>query len=378
MFIFGPVMLLIVGVLAVYTLVDLRRHWATFWDDNITGDDKTRAYRAVFFLLIPVGVLLHELGHALAVWGMGGRGVEFNWSLLSGYVVPDRTFGPLGTWWLYFSGNLVSILLALVGLVVAVVARRPMVKFLGFTFFIMEWFFSLVGYPLLSLGSQDGDWVGIYGIPPLPMKGALAAAHIALLVLGYVALRSARVRRWEMMLSTDNRAIIEAREAESRAQPDDPRPRLALAAFYAQRGETALSKAALEDALAVAPDNPDAHTLAGAQAADAERYAEAVGQYAAAIAVLPPGPRRGRVEYMQGWAYVRMDRAADAVTALTRAIEDGFVTAEAYYWRGRAYQRLRETAAAQSDFARAAGIDPGGATGGEAAKELAAMRLEAR
>jgi len=377
-FLFGPVMLLIAGVLAVYTVVDLRRHWATFWDDNITGEDKSRAYRVVFFLLIPVGVLLHEFGHAVAVWGMGGRVVEFNWSLLSGYVVPDRTFGPLGTWWLYFSGNLVSILLALVGLVVAMVARRPMVKFLGFAFFTMEWFFSLVGYPLLSLGSQDGDWVGIYGLPPLPMKAALAAAHIALIVLGYVFLRSMRVRRWELMLSRDNRAMIEAREAEILAHPADAAPRLRLAQFYAQRGEAALARATLNEALAVAPDNPDAHLLAGAMAADGERYAEAVDQYAAAIAALPPGPPRGRVEYLQGWAYVRMDRAADAVGALTRAIEDGFVTGEAYYWRGRAHQRLRNDLAARADFARAAEIDAGGAAGVEAAKELEAMRLEAR
>ena len=133
MFIFGPVMLLIAGVLAVYTVVDLRRHWATFWDDDVTGEDKPRAYRVVFFLFIPVGVLLHEFGHAVAVWGMGGRVVQFNWSLLSGYVVPDRTFGPLGTWWLYFSGNLVSILLALVGLVVAVVARIQLPCMLWFS-----------------------------------------------------------------------------------------------------------------------------------------------------------------------------------------------------------------------------------------------------
>lgn len=378
MFIFGPVMLLIAGVLAVYTVVDLRRHWATFWDDDVTGEDKPRAYRVVFFLFIPVGVLLHEFGHAVAVWGMGGRVVEFNWSLLSGYVVPDRTFGPLGTWWLYFSGNLVSILLALVGLVVAVVARRPMVKFLGFAFFTMEWFFSLVGYPLLSLGSQDGDWMGIYGLPPLPLKVTLAAAHIVLIALGYVFLRSMRVRRWELMLGRDNRAMIEAEEAAILAHPADPAPRLALAQFYAQCGETALAKATLKDALAVAPDNLDAHILAGAMAADGERYAEAADQYAAAIAALPPGLQRGRVEYLQGWAWVRMDRAADAVGALTRAIEDGFETAEAYYWRGRAYQRLRNDAAAQADFARAAEIDATGTTGGEAAKELAAMRQEAR
>lgn len=377
MFIFGPVMILLAGALAAYTVVDLARNWATFWDDNITGQDKMRAYRAVLFLLVPIGVLLHEFGHAVAVWMQGGQVVEFNWSLLSGYVVPDRSFGPLGTWWLYFSGNLVSILLSFVGLAVAAWARRPMVKFLGFTFFSFQWFFALVGYPLLSLGSADGDWVGIYGIPPWPLKIVIAAIHLALIYVGYRIIRSPRVRRWEVSLSQDNRAYIEAREAEMRRDSTDIRPWLDLSRFYAQHGEMGLAKATLNGALALDPHNPDAHMLAGAMAADQEKYPQAVEEYTAALAGLPPGARRGRVAYMLGWAYAHMDRPEDAVKALSQAIGEGYVSADTYFWRGRAYQRLRNDVAAQADFEQAARLDPTG-VGAEAAKELNAMRQEAR
>src|SRR4051812_14596177 len=98
MFIFGPIMIVLAGALVLYTASDLIRNWQSFWDDDIRPDERLRAYRVAFFLIIPIGVLLHELGHAVAVWQLGGQVVEFNWSILSGYVVPDRSFPPLGEW----------------------------------------------------------------------------------------------------------------------------------------------------------------------------------------------------------------------------------------------------------------------------------------
>lgn len=374
MFIFGPIMILLAGALALYTGVDLARHWASFWDNHITGQDRLRAYRVVFFLIIPLGVLLHEVGHALAVWQLGGRVVEFNWSLLSGYVVPDRAFPPLPSWWIYFSGNLVSILVSFVGLAVAALARRPMIRYLGFTFFTLQWYFSLIGYPLLSLGSQDGDWAAIYGIPPWPLKLLLAAVHVSLLLMTYRILRRPSVRRWELMLSEDNRQVIAGLEGEMRANPADPGPRLALARFYAQRGESALARATLGDALAATPDNAEALILSAALAADQEKYAEAADLYQKALASLPPGPGRARVAALLGEIYLRLDRADEAMRVLTQALGVGVASPEAFYWRGRAYLRLNDEAAARLDFERAAQLDPQGAAGAEAAKELAAMR----
>ena len=68
MFLFGPVVTIIGLIAAGVTLYDIARHRRVFFDDNITAQDRQRVARLALFVLIPLGVLLHEVGHALAVW----------------------------------------------------------------------------------------------------------------------------------------------------------------------------------------------------------------------------------------------------------------------------------------------------------------------
>ena len=50
----------------------LIKNWKPFWDDVITPFDTRLVTEVSFFILIPIGVLLHELGHAVATWQAGG------------------------------------------------------------------------------------------------------------------------------------------------------------------------------------------------------------------------------------------------------------------------------------------------------------------
>ncbi len=370
MFLFGPVVFLIGLALAAYTLLDLARHWSAFWDDDVRPDERQRAYRVAFFILVPIGVLLHELGHAAAVWQLGGRVVEFNWSFLSGYVVPDRAFAPLGEWWLYFSGNLVSILLVPLALLVLLLPVGPMVKFVAFAFAQLEWYVALIGYPLLSLGGVEGDWVGIYRIPPLPLRVAIGVAHIGLLILGFWVSRRPRVRRWELLLSRAARERVARAERAIQERPGDPRPKLELGAFYLENGEAGLAKAAVRQALAIDPHHPDALVAAGTLAGREEKFAQAAVYYAQALARLPEGPPQAMVAARLGQIYLRMDKPTDAVEAFSRAINNGVTNAEAFYWRGRAYLRLGNNRLARGDFQQAAALDPGGAVGQQSLREL--------
>jgi hypothetical protein len=355
---FAPLIAVAGVALALWTANDLARHWGEFWDDRVQQADRVRATRVSFFLLIPLGVLLHEVGHALAVWQLGGEVVEFNWSFLAGYVVPRGQFSTLGLWWIYLSGNLVSIGLAMVALLVAPLPLAPMVRYLALTFGRQELYFSLLGYPLLSLGSADGDWVGIYGIPPLPVKVALAVVHVGLLAGAWWLGRLPAVRRWELTLDRRAEQVIAGREAEMTARPGDVRPRLKLAAFYVRRGEMGLAEQAVRDALRIDPNHPDALVAAGSLADHAQRGIEAAGYYERALHRLPMGRRRALVARALGQLNFRLDRPREAVEAYTEAINSAGL-AEAYYWRGRAHLRLRDESAAVEDFRRAAQVGQG-------------------
>ncbi|MEO0356338.1 MAG: hypothetical protein AAF268_16080, partial [Cyanobacteria bacterium P01_A01_bin.3] len=93
---------------SVYTLWRPIERRKSFWDRTITLDDYILAQQVAFFLCIPLAVLVHESGHALATWQVGGQVLEFQWRGFWGYVVPYGTFSQLEFWWIALAGNLAS------------------------------------------------------------------------------------------------------------------------------------------------------------------------------------------------------------------------------------------------------------------------------
>src|SRR5438445_814193 len=51
----------------------LVRRWSSFWSQPLDANSRQLAVQVAFFLIIPVGVLLHETGHAVATWSVGGH-----------------------------------------------------------------------------------------------------------------------------------------------------------------------------------------------------------------------------------------------------------------------------------------------------------------
>ena len=71
----GPFALLslfyvLVGVRVVYQLA---RNFRQTFDGNFTQEDRMLVSQAAFFVLLPIAVALHELGHAVAIWLYGGQ-----------------------------------------------------------------------------------------------------------------------------------------------------------------------------------------------------------------------------------------------------------------------------------------------------------------
>ena len=185
---------LLYGACAVVTIVVLVRRGRQYWRGNLGPADTNLAWAAGFFLCIPIGVFLHELGHAVATWSVGGEVAQLSWRVYWGFVVPVGAFTALEAWWISLSGNLVSVLVGVVLLWIA--ARdwhlRPAVGYLLFAAGELQVIWALIGYPLLTAGGYgvygSSDWRTIYDFSATPVaSGATLLVHIGLvagLILG--------------------------------------------------------------------------------------------------------------------------------------------------------------------------------------------------
>ncbi|MGD1911009.1 MAG: hypothetical protein ACFB2X_09190 [Rivularia sp. (in: cyanobacteria)] len=67
-------MAIIYNILSIDTILRLFNNWSSFWDDTVTAKDRFLLQRVALFIFIPVRVLFHEIGHALATLQVGGEG----------------------------------------------------------------------------------------------------------------------------------------------------------------------------------------------------------------------------------------------------------------------------------------------------------------
>ncbi|MEM8809050.1 MAG: M50 family metallopeptidase [Cyanobacteria bacterium P01_G01_bin.38] len=185
------VLSLLYGAIGLDTLWRLKGQWQSFWDNQVTRQDRFLAQRVAAFLLIPIGVFFHELGHAIAVWQVGGRLIDFQWRIAWGYVTSVGDYTPLEDWWIALSGNLVSIALGLLAIPLIKWVKKPIYKEILTTFAAAQLVYSAVFYPIYSFTSLQivGDWVTIYDFSVSPYAQLTAVAHGLLLVGLWYALK---------------------------------------------------------------------------------------------------------------------------------------------------------------------------------------------
>lgn len=178
---------IVYGLLSLDTLRRLGKNWKGFWDDDVTALDRFLIQRTAVFLLIPLGVLFHELGHAIATWQVGGTVVEFQWRLFWGYIIPSGYFSAVEYWWIALSGNIVSIALGLIAVPAIIFVKKQVIRELLYTFAIIELVYSLIVYPIFSFTGFEGDWVKIYDFSVSPYAQITLIIHMGLIgVLWYV------------------------------------------------------------------------------------------------------------------------------------------------------------------------------------------------
>ena len=233
----------LLGVLiAIQTLAQLNKKRSQFWDERVTVGDRELATRIALFILVPVGVLLHEIGHSLATWQVGGEVVAFRWFYFSGYIIPSGDFSFAEDWWIFFAGNLVSILLAILPIPLIFSASKRIIGEIAYKFVSIQAVYSLVYYPLYSAATKHGDWIRIYDLNFQPVVSIVAIAHIGILGGLWQLYRSQRMVEWRLARFPNDLATWKQLKIESANRPSDLQPQLDLVYFLLEHDELTEAK----------------------------------------------------------------------------------------------------------------------------------------
>lgn len=181
---------------AAATIYQLVGHWREFWSGNLTPTTYRLAGGVAFFLLVPVGVLLHEFGHMLAAWSTGSQVLGLHYFVYWGYVeyIPSSD-SALQEWYIALAGNFVSYLLGIVCLAVAMGMRNltPVIRMVFYQLGILELVQTLIFYPLISLDPNfHGDWDSIYSFQAPVASTLTLIVHIASLAVFFYILSRQR------------------------------------------------------------------------------------------------------------------------------------------------------------------------------------------
>jgi hypothetical protein len=182
--------------LMVVTAGQCYKHWGSLWDAELTAADRQLLQQAVIFVLLPVVVLCHELGHVAAIKFFGGTIKEFHYAFQSGYVVPGQSFPPDQTIWLYFSGNLVQILMGVAAGLLALLSNSPPI--VAMLVYLALWSVggTVIVYALLSLTGLYGDWINIYSYGLSPLVLAIGAFQLTMAALVFWCLYGELPKFW--------------------------------------------------------------------------------------------------------------------------------------------------------------------------------------
>ncbi|MCA9879221.1 MAG: M50 family metallopeptidase [Thermomicrobiales bacterium] len=199
---------LIVGARVVYELI---RNFRGVFDTNFTREDRHLVDQAAFFVLLPIAVALHELGHAVAIWLFGGDVLGWGFFGFAGYVEFDpRQFTNAQQVIIASAGTLVNILLAALAVGLVFLKRPPMRAAINELLIQFTWISllnALVLYPLLDFASGlNGDWMQMYDFSVPALSVAILVIHLSILGLLLFAWRSPKVRARIAQLTADTPA----------------------------------------------------------------------------------------------------------------------------------------------------------------------------
>jgi Zn-dependent protease len=186
----------ILGVRVIFQLV---RNFRQTFDRNFTHQDRMLVDQASFFVLLPIAVALHEIGHAIAIRLYGGEVLDWGFYGFAGYVAFDpREFTDAQQIVVAAAGTLVNLLLAAVAVALVFLRRPPFraaVNQLLIQFTWISLLNALVVYPVLDIVSGlNGDWTQMYSFSVPTLSLAILVIHIIVLAALFWAWKSPTMR----------------------------------------------------------------------------------------------------------------------------------------------------------------------------------------
>ena len=186
-------------VLGVRVIFQLLRNFRKTFDRQFTHADRQLVDQAAFFVLLPIAVALHELGHAVAIWLYGGDVLEWGFYGFAGYVAFDpRQFSDAQQIVIAAAGTVVNLLLAAIALALVFLKRPPFRAAINELLVQFTWISllnALIVYPVLDLISGlNGDWTQMYSFSVQPLSLAILVIHILVLAALFWAWKSPALR----------------------------------------------------------------------------------------------------------------------------------------------------------------------------------------
>lgn len=196
---------LVIGVRVIYQIA---RNFRQTFDRQFTRQDRQLVDQAAFFVLLPISVALHELGHAVAIWAFGGQVLDWGFYGFAGYVAFDpRQFTAAQQTIIAAAGVTVNLILAALAVALVVLKKPPMRAAYNELLIQFVWISllnALIVYPVLDFVSGlNGDWMQMYDFRVPMVSGAIAVIHVAVLGLLFWAWKSPRARARIAQLTDD-------------------------------------------------------------------------------------------------------------------------------------------------------------------------------
>jgi hypothetical protein len=262
------------------TAKEARQDWASLWDARLTPRDRYMLQRLVIFWLLPIVVLCHELGHVAAVKLFGGKVAEFHYAFVWGYVVPSGIFTPDQTVWLYFSGNLVQIIIGFISLFLAFIFKSPPVVAMCVYLFFWAVGGTTIMYALMSFTGLYGDWQAIYSAHAQPLVTEIAVFHVLVVAFVLYCAYSQRGKNWYMSKTEPDWAdsykqLLSIAKSSKHAPRERVRAYLAIAELQWMHGQLDNAFETYESAIAVDPTVADPHFFKAVLLNDAQRFSDA-------------------------------------------------------------------------------------------------------